>query len=1049
MSTGNIKIVTASAGTGKTYRLSSELLDAVACGTPPERIFATTFTNRAAAELVERGRRRLLEERRPEDALRLMLARVGTVNSVFGKLVSDYALENGRSPIVSVIPDSAQARVFRIAADGVIGQHAQVLSQRAESFGFKQGQKQSHTDWRKILWDLVSKARLNGLTRADLAHSATRSWTEMRALMQPPAADGDALDQALRKEAEAALIAIGQGDGTQVTKNAIVKLQEAVDILRRPASPPWSLWASLSKLKAGATSDEALKALRGAASAHPRHPRLHADVETFICTMFAAAADAQEVTQTYKQRRGLVDFVDQEAEALDLLSDPEVAQQIACGTDLLMVDEFQDTSPIQLAVFMRLAALVPRTLFVGDPKQAIYGFRGADPDLVAAVTETISRQTGESPDTLDTNRRSRPALVHFTNAVFSAVLPNFGMPIDQITVKSSRNDLANHSTALHLWRVGGSNKENASAMLAGRVARLLDRDKWQTTFRMPPGATRAICGGDIAVLALTNAGAETIASALSQAGLKVALERNGLLRQAECILALAGLRVLADPTDTLAIAEILHLLEGGHETPAWLAAALGVEEPFDALKRRDPVIKLINGRERLVTLSPVEVLDRAIDLLDLVSWLPRWGDTSARHANLGALRALAREYEDECQRERLPGSAAGLAAWIMGREDAQQSASPDPDAVNVMTIHRAKGLEWPVVVLPDLDDDDVPRLFNSPTPMQSSAGIDPHAPLMGRWIRLWPWPYGLQSKDVHIDTTAIACEIGQAARNTLRSEKARLLYVALTRARDYLVLAPRMTVSKKNERKLQAGWLDLFPGALELPTGPGAVRAAGQDMEAVIEDVDLLPTLTDQPKERMPVLPEGVPPAFGPRRIQPSAAAAIDAVRFEALEIGPRLALTGHADMQALGEAVHGFLAADRPAAAQVKRLSMAERLLRSWDVSALTPRDVVDVADRFWAHIERTYPDGIWRREWPLVEFADGAITTGRADLVVQHSGGIALYDHKTFPGGSADWEREMLRYAPQLASYSAILSRATGHDVTRQAIHLPAAGTVLIVTR
>lgn len=396
----------------------------------------------------------------------------------------------------------------------------------------------------------------------------------------------------------------------------------------------------------------------------------------------------------------------------------------------------------------------------------------------------------------------------------------------------------------------------------------------------------------------------------------------------------------------------------------------------------------------------------------------------------------------------MPGSAAGLAAWIMAREDAQQPASPDPAAVNVMTVHRAKGLEWPVVVLPDLDDDDVPRLFNSPVPVQSSAGIDPHAPLAGRWIRLWPWPYGLQRKDVHLDTTAIASEIGEAARNTLRSEKARLLYVALTRARDYLVLAPRMTVSKKNERKLKAGWLDLFPGALELPTGPGAVRAAGQDMGAVIEDVDLLPTSADQQTERTPVLPEGMAPTFGPRRLQPSAATALGSVCFQVVEIGPRLALTGHADMQALGEAVHGFLAADRPAAAQAQRITMSARLLKSWGVSALTPEEVVGAADRFWGHIEGAYPGGIWRREWPVVEFADGAITTGRADLMVECAAGLALYDHKTFPGGAADWEREMIRYAPQLAAYAAILSRATGRGVTRKAIHLPVAGVVLIVS-
>lgn len=1048
MSTPNIRIVNASAGAGKTYRLSMELRDAVRGGTPPECILATTFTNRAAAELLERGREFLIAAGRAEEALRLILARIGTVNGVFGRMVGEFALEQGRSPVAAVVPEGAQARLFRIAADGVIGRHAPVLAEIADRFGFTEGRAEAQTDWRKLLADLVGVARLNGLGREDLAASAERSWSTLRPAL--PATEGteEALDAALAEAVELALSVLGEGDGTATTTNAINALREARSILAQSSRAPWSTWARLSKVQATRALDATVAPVREAAAVHPRHPRLHEDLATFIRTIFAAAGEALEETQTFKHRRGLVDFVDQEAEALALLADAHVAARVAAGIHLLLVDEFQDTSPIQLALFMRLADLVPRTLFVGDPKQAIYGFRGADPELVAAVADAIARDTGMPPETLSVNRRSRPGLVTIANAVFGTALPPLGIPAEQVTVSAHRDDAPGQGEPIHLWRVTGSDVETASAALAGRIAGVVrQREAWLVAPRGEQGRTRPLAGGDIAVLALTNRDAERLASALAATGLKVALQREGLLGRAECAVALAGLRVLADTSDTLAIAEILHILEGDVECPAWLEAALAAEKPADAIRACEPIPALVAAREGLAGLTPAEVLDRAIDLLHLPVWLPRWGDVAARHANLAALRALAREYEEECRRERLPGSAAGLAAWITALEKLQQPASPDPEAVHVMTVHRAKGLEWPVVVLADLEEDDEPRLFNSPVPMAADGGIVPSAPLAGRWVRLWPWPYGAQKKDVHLDTSAVDSSVGKAAQYGLRQERARLLYVALTRARDYLILAPRMNVSKNGKRKLRTGWLDLFPGALELPAGGGSIVAGSALIPAIIEDVEALEATAEPGIEMAPVRPSVAPPSFAPRRLRPSAAATEAAAAFTVHRIGPRLPLVGRADMMLVGEALHGFMAADRPSAPQAWREGLARRLLDAWTVAALVPQDLVGAADRFWTHIASAYPAAVLRREWPVLQVAKGNIISGRADLVVEHADGLALYDHKTFPGEEARWEEEMTSYAPQLASYAAVLANASGQAVTCQAVHLATVGVILVI--
>jgi ATP-dependent helicase/nuclease subunit A len=170
-----ITLVGASAGTGKTYRLGTALLDAVRAGTPPQNVLATTFTNRAAAELISRGRDRLLSGDLPQQALNLMLARIGTVNAVFGGILADFALQNGRSPVVSVIPDAAQASVLRTAAAPCIRKHAPELDRLAEKFEFFQAK----ANWIDILTALAAAARSNGIAPANLEASASRSLSTL------------------------------------------------------------------------------------------------------------------------------------------------------------------------------------------------------------------------------------------------------------------------------------------------------------------------------------------------------------------------------------------------------------------------------------------------------------------------------------------------------------------------------------------------------------------------------------------------------------------------------------------------------------------------------------------------------------------------------------------------------------------------------------------------------------------------------------------------------------------------------------------------------
>jgi ATP-dependent helicase/nuclease subunit A len=187
-----------------------------------------------------------------------------------------------------------------------------------------------------------------------------------------------------------------------------------------------------------------------------------------------------------------------------------------------------------------------------------------------------------------------------------------------------------------------------------------------------------------------------------------------------------------------------------------------------------------------------------------------------RLLNLEALRGLVAAYQEDRQRNRAPTTATDLCAWLAEQEAAQPESRAE-NAVTVLTYHGSKGLEWPLVVLTDLDAKPKASAFGLHLASDvAGPEIDWNDPLAGRWLRFWPWPFGAQKKDVALDATAANSEEGKKAARAEREERARLLYVGATRARDYLVLA--LPKSKTNNW----AWLD------ELRSDSGERRSSRQ-----------------------------------------------------------------------------------------------------------------------------------------------------------------------------------------------------------------------------
>lgn len=1049
MSAPKINTVVASAGAGKTTRIVRDIASEVETR-EPEEIVATTFTVKAADELIERSRAHLFKSGKTEQAARLLGARFGTVNSICGQIVGEHAIDLGRSPRAEVIPEEGVSRLFAIAADTAIARDAPALNALAEAMGVfepKRAADAERSDWRSTVRRLIELARANGLGAAGLAHSADRSVETFLALLPTAAVSAEALDQALSGAIAAALPTFPSELGND-GKAALKLLRPINTALQRGETLSWPDWARLSKVKCakkdGQALIDALDAVARAAARHPEHPRLRADCEAFIRTLFTCAGEALDAYQAYKSERGLMDFIDQEALVLEVLRDPAMAGRLGERISRVFVDEFQDSSPLQIAIFTAMADLVDASTWVGDPKQAIYGFRNADSALTQAAFDGVAATSTDPQEVLATSYRSREGIVGFVNAAFGPAFSAMGLPAEEHAFSGTarKEDGFTHAPFAVWWLEGKLDLQYA-ALAAGIRDAIADGADW-TVGDKAAGGVRPLKAGDIAVLCRSHADILRVATSLSRLGVKVAVERDGLARAPHVELVMAAFRWVADPTDRLALAELARFFSDDPTSDLWLQA-VSAEDQDSALQAAVPISAgLAALRQTVLSLTPADLVDALIVLPEMIRRIETWGDVAARLDDLEALRGFARAYEASCASSGAPATPSGLVL-ALAADDPRRPKSLQGDAVKVMTYHGAKGLEWPLVVLTGLNREPKPRLFE---PVAEAEGdLDWRDPLAGRWIRYWPWPYAGQSKDVGLDEAALTSPLGQQAALRAREEETRLLYVGVTRARDYVVFAP----PAKGELK----WLQVLdeaaPGHVALPSGANNILTAGaatypaRVSPLAVGDTMVAPVvrpayvrLTRQVRDRPPL------------HRRPSGDAATGAfVVVEKVQLGPRLPLVGTPDMLNLGEAVHAIFAADRTEQPGPERLAKANRILERWGVHQVQAQDVLDACDRLHQHLGGLWPNGRLHRETPIFARLGDQLVSGRIDLLAEHEAGFAVIDHKSFPGSRDTWDAKAVSYGPQLGLYAEALETAARRPCDALYIHMPIVGALLRVAR
>lgn len=1035
----NLQIISAGAGSGKTYRLTEEMVKLLKGGVRASGIIATTFTKKAAAELQERVRVRLLEEGMTEQANDLTNALIGTVHGLGVKLLQRFAYEAGVSPEVSIIADEDQQLLFNQSLATVLTNERVA---RMEDLSNRLGlNKKGFSDWRKNVRMLTDIARANDFGREILEKSKLYSFESFREYLgeikdKPEAWWNERLEKNLSETIEALE---ANADQTKTTATGVKTLRGMLRTLKIRGTLYWHEWVKISKTKVGAKSREDLADLVEFVQSHESHPGFHQDIQDFIYCVFDLAIEAIDEYDRYKKMRGLIDYTDMEVLVKKLLRNEQVKEVLKAELDLLMVDEFQDTSPLQLEIFWQLSGFAQHSIWVGDPKQSIYGFRGADPKLMLAL---IDKQGGVKAENIqEYSWRSRLDVVDATNAIFTKAFDN--LPEEQVALKARRlpkyqegfsankkDEPTEAGLALQHWHFeydgegrrlpGKPWMENSIAVT---VKRILERGIWVKPKDEPEW--RPAKPGDVAVLCRSNSGCQEVADALHRAGLEAAISRAGLLNTAESKLILACLKYLQNEYDSLSVAEILLLtgqmtLEEIVEDRIDFLADSKEKKTSKSWAEAQPFIQVLNKmRAEGTELSSAEILNYLLEEGDLRRTIVAWGKTEQRLANVDALRRLALQYEDNCNRLHTAASLGGFLLWLgqlAADEKDLQGSGETADTVRVMTYHKSKGLEFPLTICHSLEQKLRDDVFGISL-ISEREDIDLDNILGHRMVRYWVNPYADQSRNTKLEERLNQSEVKKQATADALAEEARLLYVGITRARDYLVFPTRAKPTLWLNRVFHQGKED-FP---TLDPNMDLSPFVWKDRELnIYTEVFPYPNdfATAEPTQKPVLYPK---PARGedmhtPYYIDLNKEGFAElyqiSIKGQSTSYAGKLPAAEEADRAKVTQLFKRFLSADDLQYSDEERTGMLQSLIKHYELEEVVdPKKFLQQSKSFYDCVAGNFEVKQVYKNYPIQSMRKGRVFQTEIDLLLETHTGLVIIQHSTHTGEPKTWRNKALK--------------------------------------
>ena len=845
---GGSVLVSAGAGSGKTRVLTERLMeymDPQHSDAEPEnidRFLVITFTRAAAGELRARIADAIAARLRENPAnthLRRQIllcrsAQIGTIHSFCASILREYAGSLGISPAFRILEEEKSERLRASALERVL---ERLYAEGAEDFLRLADRVGAGRDDTRLA-DLILKLHANMQSHARPEHWAEEQTAEL--LDAPDAVErtswgrellDDAAEEAAfwRGQMDEALLAMQAEEKVcRAYESSFSQTASAMEHLAQALGQGWDEGAAcfpipfprISGIRNNPAPElaEELKATRegckkameklGAVFSAPSREILDELRNTApeMGTLLSVVQALEDEFQRAKARTNSLDFSDLEHLAIRLLTGAdgaptEAAREISARFREVMVDEYQDVSRVQDEIFRAVSRDGNNLFFVGDLKQSIYRFRLADPEIFNEKSRSYAEtERGERVIRLQENFRSRPEILNAVNAVFrrsmSARLGNLDYGPDDMLipgVPQAEEGALPELLLLPREEAENTDLEEEAALTAREILRLMKDARVRDGERERP-----VRFGDIAILLRSaNAVGSVFRRVLLSAGIPVSAGAGSdFYGSIEVSMVYAMLSVMDNPHRDIPLLSLLRSPAYGfsEEKLSLIRAARPETDYYSALCASEDedaqafVQQLRMLREEAPDLNPVTLIDRVVDALDLYALVAAMPDGEQRVQRLMDLSAMAETF-----RKTGEYGLHRFVTWLRNMEkksrDPETCADSD-NAVRILSIHRSKGLEFPVVFVCG-----VGRTFNR----QDTRD----AVLMHPELGLGP-KYTDPERKIEYPTAARRAIERRITRDML-SEEMRLLYVAMTRARDRLFLTA--CVRKIDEQLEKASFL--------------------------------------------------------------------------------------------------------------------------------------------------------------------------------------------------------------------------------------------------
>ena len=791
MSEGHRVAIIAGAGAGKTTRITARYVHhVVAQNLSPLEIVAVTFTEAAALELKSRVREALNEALGPEDErlAELEAARISTFHSLASAICRQHSNEAGIPGDFTILDEVQGALWLADRVDDALDTLPEGLFRRLgftrmrtiirsmlqDPIASRSALGRGYRSWKTVARNLAEQNRTELIAKPE--------WLAARELLSRVSGPESDKLEPIRREVLQAMYSFERNVELDVSAKQIASAKINVG-----SSKVWQ--ENLAPVK------EAIAAVRAATAVYIESGLLNLTVTVADIEMRRQVNDlrrayllvAKELFQAKVQER-LLDYSDLEVHALQALKNSSVRSFYHERWRAFLVDEYQDTNRVQEEILSLLMHPSVSRAIVGDPNQSIYGFRRADPRLILVASDQIEADGGVR-EILPNNYRTHAELVSLFNITFTSIFgsggyhnqgsvrdrPDLGAPGVSLKRCTVVQDTGTKESRRNLVRAEAINVARMLQEMHGSGYAVLDRETRQV---------RAMLWSDVAIITRSWSSLDAFANALNSLSLPSVLMGGGnLMLTREARDGAALLRFLADPADDLALAATLKSpLFSLSDADLYGLRNLSAGPLLDALLHGDNheharkvIGRLLHCRN---SESPGRLLHRAAAETGIEAILISLPAGERRLADWRGFVDLITEIEktsyDTFSVARILRRVQMSMEDRAGRVEVPRPALEAGNAISLMSIHRSKGLEWPIVVLPDLT-----------RAARSQGGGIYSDPDLG---------VAVSARDTDKAEQPVLYRIlKQRAMELNEAEDKRLLYVAATRARDCLIVTSSST----------------------------------------------------------------------------------------------------------------------------------------------------------------------------------------------------------------------------------------------------------------